>query len=66
MTLIGSPELVTEKIIYQYDLFQQQRFTIEVDFGGLPLDEVKRSLTIFAEKVMPKVVKHIKESKEIS
>lgn len=66
VTLIGSPELVTEKIIYQYDLFQQQRFTIEVDFGGLPLDEVKRSLTIFAEKVMPKVVKHIKESKEIS
>lgn len=65
VTLIGSPELVTEKMIHQYDLFKQQRFTIEADFGGLPLDEVKRSLTIFAEEVMPKVIKHIKEDKGI-
>ena len=66
VTLIGSPELVTKKMIHQYDLFKQQRFTIEADFGGLPLDEVKRSLTIFAEEVMPKVVKHIKEDKGIT
>ena len=64
VTLIGSPELVTEKLIYQYDLFQQQRFTIEADFGGLPLDEVKQTLAIFAEKVMPKVKKHILDSKK--
>jgi hypothetical protein len=58
--------LVTKKMIHQYDLFKQQRFTIEADFGGLPLDEVKRSLTIFAEEVMPKVIKHIKKDKGIN
>ena len=66
VTLIGSPELVTKKMIHQYDLFKQQRFTIKADFGGLPLDEVKRSLTIFAEEVMPKVIKHIKKDKGIN
>lgn len=64
VTLIGSPELITEKLIYQYDLFQQQRFTIQADFGGLPLDEVKKTLDIFAEQVMPKVKQHILERKK--
>jgi len=63
VTLIGSPELVTEKMIYQYELYKQQRFTVEVDFGGLPLEEVKRSLTLFAEEVMPKVIQHIQADK---
>lgn len=64
VTLIGDPKLVTEKIIYQYDLFKQQRFTVECDFGGLPLEEVKRTLEVFAEEVIPKVKQHILNSKE--
>lgn len=59
--LIGSPELVTEKIVYQYDLFGQQRFTIEPEFGGMPFSEVKETLQMFTEEVMPKVVAHIKK-----
>lgn len=64
VTLIGDTKLVTEKIIYQYDLYKQQRFTIQCDFGGLPLDEVKHTLYLFATEVMPKVKQHIIESKE--
>lgn len=64
VTLIGSPELVTEKIIYQYDLYKQQRFTVECDFGGLPFEDIKETLYVFANEVMPKVKKHILESKE--
>ena len=64
VTLIGDPKLVTEKIIYQYDLYKQQRFTVQADFGGIPLEEVKKTLYIFAEEVMPKVKQHILKSKE--
>lgn len=64
VALIGSPELVTEKLIYQYDLFKQQRFTVEVDFGGQPLERVKETLDMYANEVLPKVKQHIKESKE--
>lgn len=63
VTLIGSPELVTEKMIYQYDLYKQQRFTVEADFGGLPIEEVKRTLDIYATEVIPKVKEHIVKSK---
>ena len=64
VTLIGDPKLVTEKIIYQYDLYKQQRFTVELDFGGLPFEEVKKTLHTFAEEVIPKVKQHILKSKE--
>lgn len=65
VTLIGSPELVVEKMIYQYDLYKPKRFTIEPDIGGLPLDEVKRTMTIFAKEVMPKVIEHVKKDQGI-
>ncbi len=61
--LIGSPELVIEKIITQYKMYNQQRFTIEIDFGGMPFAEVKRTLEIFTERVMPEVVDFIKKDK---
>ena len=64
VTLIGDPKLVTEKIIYQYDLYKQQRFTVELDFGGLPFEEVKKTLHTFAKEVIPKVKEHILKSKE--
>lgn len=59
VTLIGSPELVTEKMNYQYDLYKQKRFTIQVDFGGLPIEDVKQTLYTFANEVLPKVKAHI-------
>lgn len=61
--LIGSPELVIEKIITQYKMYNQQRFTVEIDFGGMPFAEVKRTLEIFTERVMPEVVDFIKKDK---
>lgn len=64
VTLIGDPELVIDKMNYQYDLYKQQRFTVQADFGGLSLEEVKRTLYIFADEVIPKVKQHIVESKE--
>lgn len=63
VTLIGSPELVAEKMMYQYDLYKQQRFTVQADFGGLPLEEVKQTLDIYANEVIPKVKKHILHSR---
>lgn len=59
VSLIGSPELITEKLIYQYDLFKQQRFTVQADFGGLPIKEVKQTLYTYANEVIPRVKEHI-------
>lgn len=64
VALVGSPELITKKIIYQYDLYRQQRFTVEVDFGGKPLEKVKETLDIYVKEVLPKVKAHILQRKE--
>ncbi len=66
VALIGSPELITEKMIYQYDLYKQQRFTVQVDFGGQPLEKVKETLDIYVQEVLPKVKAHIMKRKKES
>lgn len=64
VALIGSPELITEKMIYQYDLYNQQRFTVQVDFGGQPIEKVKETLDIYVKEVLPKVKAHILKRKK--
>jgi len=66
VTLIGSPELIIEKIKYQYDLYRHQRFTVQLDFGGLPFYRVKESLERYAKEVIPEVTDYIieQQSKE--
>lgn len=61
VTLIGSPELIIEKMKYQYDLYRQQRFTVQVDFGTLAFSEVEETLRIYTEVVIPEVSAYIKE-----
>ncbi|HLR92707.1 MAG TPA: LLM class flavin-dependent oxidoreductase [Atopostipes sp.] len=63
VTLIGSPELVIEKMKLQYDLYKQQRFAVEADFGGMPIEEVKQTLMVYKNEVLPEVIEYIKEDK---
>lgn len=57
---IGEPSLIIEKILYQYEAFKQQRFSAEIDFAGMEFDEVKKTLYLLADKVMPTVKKYTK------
>lgn len=57
---IGEPSLLVEKLLYQHEAFNHQRFSAQIDFAGLPFDEVKRTLYILAEDIIPAVKKHIK------
>nr|WP_163536948.1 LLM class flavin-dependent oxidoreductase [Gracilibacillus sp. YIM 98692] len=50
---VGTPEQIIEKIHYQQELFGHQRFLAQVDFGGQPLEEVKKTIHLLANKVMP-------------
>lgn len=57
---IGEPSLIIEKILYQYEAFKQQRFSAQIDFAGMEFDEVKKTLYLLADKVMPTVKKYTK------
>ncbi|OFT39428.1 luciferase [Aerococcus sp. HMSC06H08] len=64
ITTVGEPELIIDKLLMQYELFGQQRFNGEIDFGGQSLDSIKQTLDLFADKVMPVVRKYTQKETE--
>lgn len=60
--LIGDAQLVRDKILYQYEKFQFQRLTLEIDQGNRPPQETYDLMQRFAEEVMPDIKAQTKES----
>ena len=53
--MVGSPQEVIDKILYENDLFDLDRFMGQVDLGGLPKSTVMRSIELFATEVAPAI-----------
>ncbi|WP_454192628.1 LLM class flavin-dependent oxidoreductase [Paenibacillus sp. Marseille-Q7038] len=56
--MVGSPQQIIEKMLYQHELYNQQRFMAEIDFGGLPMDKVMKNIELIATEIMPAVKKY--------
>ncbi|MFJ5624018.1 LLM class flavin-dependent oxidoreductase [Peribacillus loiseleuriae] len=56
--MIGSPQQIIEKMLYQYELFGQQRFMAQIDFGGVPFDKIAKNIELIATEIMPAIKKH--------
>lgn len=56
---IGSPEQIVEKILYQHELFNHQRYIAQLDFGGIPHDRIMKNIEVLGTKIMPEVRKHL-------
>ena len=50
---IGSPEQVAEKILFQHEFFQHDRFLLQMIGGGMPHQQVMRSIELLGTKVAP-------------
>ncbi|HJQ28117.1 MAG TPA: LLM class flavin-dependent oxidoreductase [Rubrobacter sp.] len=57
--LVGSPQEVTEKILFEHDLFGQERFLAQISVGTLPHDKVMRAIELFGTEVAPAVRKEL-------
>jgi probable LLM family oxidoreductase len=58
---IGSPEQVVEKILFQHEIFQHQRFLIQFSVGTLPHPGIMKSIELFGTRVAPAVRKALAE-----
>ncbi|HHT7235602.1 MULTISPECIES: LLM class flavin-dependent oxidoreductase [Bacillus] len=56
--MVGSPQQIIEKMLYQYELFGQQRFMAQIDFGGVPFDKIEKNIELIATEIMPAVRKY--------
>ena len=52
---VGSPSEVAEKILWQHELFEHDRFLLQIIGGGMPHAQVMRSIELFGIVVAPQV-----------
>jgi alkanesulfonate monooxygenase SsuD/methylene tetrahydromethanopterin reductase-like flavin-dependent oxidoreductase (luciferase family) len=57
--LVGSPQQVIDKILYEHQLFKHDRFLAQMSVGTLPHDKVMRSIELFGTQVAPVIRKEI-------
>ena len=57
--LVGSPEEVAEKILFEHELFGHQRFMAQISVGAMPHDKVMRAIELFGTEVAPAVRKEL-------
>jgi alkanesulfonate monooxygenase SsuD/methylene tetrahydromethanopterin reductase-like flavin-dependent oxidoreductase (luciferase family) len=53
--LVGSPEEVAEKILFQHEIFGHQRTLIQFSVGTLPHAAIMRSIELYGTEVAPVV-----------
>jgi alkanesulfonate monooxygenase SsuD/methylene tetrahydromethanopterin reductase-like flavin-dependent oxidoreductase (luciferase family) len=54
-TFVGSPAEVTEKILFQHEIFGHDRFLLQAIGGGQPHAHVMRSIELLGTQVAPAV-----------
>ena len=57
--LVGSPQQVIDKILYEYELFKHTRFLAQIGVGTMPHDKLMHAIELFGTVVAPAVRKAI-------
>jgi probable LLM family oxidoreductase len=52
---VGSPAEVTEKILFQHELFGHERFLLQLSVGTMPHRDMLRAIELFGTEVAPAV-----------
>ena len=53
--LVGSPQQVIDKILFEHELFRNTRFLAQMSVGTLPHSKMMRSIELFGTEVAPVV-----------
>jgi probable LLM family oxidoreductase len=57
--LIGSPQEVIEKILFQHEIFGNDRFLLQLTVGPMPHAKVMRAIELFGTEVAPVVRREV-------
>jgi alkanesulfonate monooxygenase SsuD/methylene tetrahydromethanopterin reductase-like flavin-dependent oxidoreductase (luciferase family) len=64
--LVGSPQEVIDKILYEHELFGHQRCLVQMTVGPMPHAKVMRSIELFGTQVAPVVRREKAQSESAS
>lgn len=63
--IVGSPDEVVEKILYEHELFGHTRYLAQISLGALPHKQAMHAIELLGTKVAPVVKKHLAGKKEL-
>lgn len=63
---IGSPQQIIEKILYQHELFGHQRYIAQMDFGGVPFEQLAKNIEIIGTNILPAIKKQTAKNRRSS
>ena len=63
--MVGSPQQLIDKILYQHELYGHQRFLAQIDFGGMPFNKITQVIELLATEVAPVIRKATAKKPEI-
>ena len=52
---VGTPQMVIDKILFQHELFQHDRFLVQFTVGSMPHAKIMRSIELLGTEVAPAV-----------
>jgi probable LLM family oxidoreductase len=53
--LVGSAQEVADKILFEYDVFKNTRFLMQMSVGAMPHSQILKSIELFGTEVAPQV-----------
>ena len=59
--LVGSPQQVIDKILYEHSIFGHTRFLAQMSIGAIPHQQVMKSIELLGNLVAPAIKKYTKE-----
>jgi alkanesulfonate monooxygenase SsuD/methylene tetrahydromethanopterin reductase-like flavin-dependent oxidoreductase (luciferase family) len=57
--LVGSPQEVIDKMLFEHELFRNDRFLIQFSVGTMPHAKIMRSIELFGTVVAPAVRREV-------
>jgi len=60
--LVGSPQAVVDKVLFEHELFKHDRFMAQIALGAMPHDKVMKAIELFGTQVAPAIRKAISAS----
>ncbi len=58
--MVGDSSMIIEKLLYQHELFGMHRFMAQIDFGGVPIEKLKKNIEIIGRDILPAIKKYTK------
>jgi alkanesulfonate monooxygenase SsuD/methylene tetrahydromethanopterin reductase-like flavin-dependent oxidoreductase (luciferase family) len=63
--IVGSPQEVAEKLLWEHELFGMDRFLAQISVGTLPHDKVMRAIELLGTEVAPVVRAEVAKRAEL-